>query len=187
MEEEIEFLIETLKEEIHNSLAHLDKALLKIRAGRATPTMLEGVMVDYYGAQTKLNQMANINTPDARTLFVQPFDKTSIPDIEKAILIANLGFTPMNNGEAVIINIPPLTEERRRDLVRMSKAEGEDAKVSVRSARKHGMDEAKRLEKEGLSEDLRKDLEIDIQKIIDDSVASIDQRVETKEGEIMTV
>lgn len=187
MEEEIEFLLESLKEDIDHSIEHLDKALLKIRAGRATPTMLDGVTVEYYGAQTKLNQMANINTPDARTLFVQPFDKTSIPDIEKAILIANLGFTPMNNGEAVIINIPPLTEERRRDLVRMSKSEGEDTKVSVRSARKTAMDEAKRLEKDGLSEDLRKDLEIDIQKMIDDSVASIDHRVEVKEGEIMTV
>mgnify|MGYP000262062231 CR=1 FL=1 len=117
MEDELEFLIDSLMEDLDKVSGHLDKSLLKIRAGRANPSMLEGVMVQYYGTMTQLSQMTNINTPDARTLFIQPFDKSSIQDIEKAILKSNLGFNPMNNGDAVIINIPPLTEERRHEYL----------------------------------------------------------------------
>ena len=144
MEDELEFLIDSLMEDLDKVSGHLDKSLLKIRAGRANPSMLEGVMVQYYGTMTQLSQMTNINTPDARTLFIQPFDKSSIQDIEKAILKSNLGFNPMNNGDAVIINIPPLTEERRHELVKMAKVEAEEAKISLRSARKVSMDEVKR-------------------------------------------
>jgi ribosome recycling factor len=187
MEEEIEFLIDSIKEDMDKPLSHLDKALLKLRAGRANPSMLDGIAVEYYGSKVKLTQVANINTPDARTLFVQPFEKTMISTIEKAILNGNLGFNPQNNGEMVIINIPPLTEDRRRELVRMAKAEGEDAKVGIRAIRKTGMDEAKRMEKDGLSEDGRKSLEDDIQKIVDQYIASVDAKVATKEEEIMKV
>jgi ribosome recycling factor len=187
MEEEIEFLLESLKEDMEKPLSHLDKALLKLRAGRANPSMLEGVSLEYYGSMVKLTQVANINTPDARTLFIQPFEKTMIQAIEKAILHANLGFNPQNNGEMVIINIPPLTEDRRRDLVRMAKAEGEDAKVGIRAIRKTGMDEAKRLEKDGLSEDMRKGVEDDVQKLVDQAIASIDAKVAAKEDDIMKV
>lgn len=187
MEDELEFLMDSLAEDLDKVSGHLDKAMLKIRAGRANPSMLEGVMVEYYGNMTQLSQMANVNTPDARTLFIQPFDKSSIQDIEKAILTSNLGFNPMNNGDAVIINIPPLTEERRRELVKMAKVEGEDAKISVRSARKVSMDEVKRLEKDGLSEDRRKDVEKEVQTRIDTMVTQIDTKVSTKEVDIMKV
>ncbi|MDG1252518.1 MAG: ribosome recycling factor [Schleiferiaceae bacterium] len=187
MEEEIEFLLDSVKEDMDKPMSHLDKALLKLRAGRANPSMLEGLTVEYYGSLVKLSQVANINTPDARTLFVQPFEKSMISPIEKAILNGNLGFNPQNNGDMVIINIPPLTEDRRRELVRMAKAEGEDAKVGIRAIRKSGMDQAKRLEKDGLSEDGRKSLEEDIQKIVEQYSASVDAKVSTKEDEIMKV
>jgi len=187
MEEEIEFLLESLKEDMDKPLSHLDKALLKLRVGRANPAMREGVSLEYYGSMVKLTQVANINTPDARTLFIQPFEKTMIQGIEKAILHSNLGFNPQNNGEMVIINIPPLTEDRRRDLVRMAKAEGEDAKVGIRAIRKSGMDEAKRMEKDGLSEDMRKGLEDDVQKMVDQAIATIDAKVAAKEEDIMKV
>ncbi|HAB31819.1 MAG TPA: ribosome recycling factor [Cryomorphaceae bacterium] len=187
MEEEIEFLLDSLVEDMEKPASHLDKALLKLRAGRANPSMLEGVAVEYYGSVVKLTQVANINTPDARTLFVQPFEKGMIGPIEKAILNGNLGFNPQNNGEMIIINIPPLTEDRRRELVRMAKAEGEDAKVGIRAIRKNGMDEAKRLEKDGLSEDSRKAFEDDVQKMVDKYIAIVDSKVATKEDEIMKV
>ncbi len=187
MEDELEFLIDSLMEDLDKLSGHLDKSLLKIRAGRANPSMLEGVMVQYYGTMTQLSQMTNINTPDARTLFIQPFDKSSIQDIEKAILKSNLGFNPMNNGDAVIINIPPLTEERRHELVKMAKVEAEEAKISLRSARKVSMDEVKRLEKDGLSEDRRKDVEIAIQSRIDTMVTQLEAKVAAKEVDIMKV
>ena len=146
MEEDIQLIKDSVKEDMNKAISHLEKALLKIRAGRANPAMLDGVRVDYYGAMTPLAQVANINTPDARTLLVQPWEKKLIPDIERAIINGNLGFNPMNTGEAIIINIPPLTEERRKSLVKMAREEGEEAKVSIRAGRKEGMDETKRLE-----------------------------------------
>ncbi|CAI8274901.1 MAG: Ribosome-recycling factor [Owenweeksia sp. TMED14] len=187
MEEEVEILLLTLEEDMDKPIYFLDKALLKLRAGRANPSMLEGVNIDYYGSVVKLSQVANISTPDARTIFVQPFEKQMITDIEKAILKCNLGLNPQNNGEIVILNIPPLTEERRRELVRVSKAEGEDAKVGIRSIRKIAMDEAKRMEKDGLSEDNRKTLEEDIQKVVESFNSTIDKKVSLKESDIMKV
>mgnify|MGYP001324896642 CR=1 FL=1 len=166
-------------------LQHLDKELLKIRAGRANPAMLEGVMVEYYGSMSPLSQVSNVSTPDARTLSVQPWEKALIPEIEKAIMNANLGFNPQNNGEVVIINIPPLTEDRRRELVKRAKAEGEEAKVSIRSARKDANDMLKDLD--GISEDLVKDAEERVQALTNKNVTKVDSAIEVKEAEIMKV
>ena len=187
MEEEIDLIFETTKEEMDRAIHHLEKALVKIRAGRANPSMLTGVMVEYYGTPTPLQQVSNVNTPDARTIAIQPWERTLIPEIEKAIMNAGLGFNPMNNGEQVIISVPPLTEERRRDLAKMAKAEAESAKVGVRAARKHAMDELKKLRNEGLSEDQQKDLEAEIQKQTDAYIAQCDSHYEKKEKDIMTV
>ncbi|NBR82625.1 MAG: ribosome recycling factor, partial [Flavobacteriia bacterium] len=132
MQEEVELIFETAQEQMDKAMEHLEKELIKIRAGRANPSMLEGVKLDYYGNLTPLNQVSNINTPDARTLSVQPWEKAMMPEIEKAIIAANLGLNPMNNGEMIIINIPPLTEERRKELVKRARSEAEDAKVGIR-------------------------------------------------------
>ncbi len=182
--EEISFVIDTAKEAMDKALDHLDKSFVNIRAGKANPVMLSTVKVDYYGSQTPLSQVANVNTPDAQTLSVQPWEKNLIPEIEKAIMVANLGFNPMNNGESIIISIPPLTEERRRELVKQAKAEGEHAKVGIRNARKDANNELKKLD---ISEDELKNAEVDIQEITDTYIASIDTKYQAKEKEIMTV
>lgn len=184
MEEELEFVIDSAKEGMDKAIAHLKKQLLNIRAGKANPSMLGSVMVEYYGSMTPLNQVANVNTPDARTLSIQPFEKSLISEIEKGIMQANLGFNPMNNGENVIINVPPLTEERRVQLTKQAKAEAEDAKVGVRNERKTANNELKKLD---LSEDMMKDAEKDIQKLTDEHIAKIDEVLELKEKEIMTI
>ena len=184
MNEELDLIIATTKEQMQASVAHLEKELLNIRAGKANPVMLSTVTVDYYGTQTPLSQLANINTPDARTLAVQPWEKSLIGEIEKAILVANLGFTPMNNGESVIINIPPLTEERRKELVKLAKQEGENTKVSIRGARKEANQEVKKVY---TSEDIQKNYEIDIQELTDEFIKTIDQIITNKEKEILTV
>ena len=182
--EVINFILEATQESMNSSLDHLDKELLNVRAGKANPVMLSSVRVDYYGTQTPLSQVANINTPDAQTLSVQPWEKNLIPEIEKAIMIANLGFNPMNNGESVIINIPPLTEERRRELVKIAKAEAEHAKVGVRNARKEANNEIKNLE---VSADAKSNAEIDVQEFTNKYIALIDEKYNIKEKEIMTV
>lgn len=182
--EELTLLLDMTKEAMQKALDHLDKSFVNIRAGKANPNMLSGVKIEYYGAQTPLSQVANVNTPDGQTLSVQPWDKTMIPDIEKAILVANLGFNPMNNGESVIINIPPLTEERRRELVKLAKAEAENAKVGVRNARKDANNEIKTLD---LSEDQKSNAEVDVQSLTDDYIQKIDEKYAVKEKEIMTV
>ena len=184
MNEEITFVLDSTKESMDAALTHLEKAFVKIRAGKASPVMLSTVMVDYYGTQTPLSQVANINTPDARTLSVQPWEKSMIPEIETAIMNANLGFNPMNNGESVIINVPPLTEERRKDLVKQAKAESEDARVGVRSARQDANKELKKLE---LSEDLLSNAEVDVQEMTDSYIKKIEDLLQLKEGEIMKV
>jgi ribosome recycling factor len=143
MQDELDLVFEATKDDMDKAINHMEKAMVKIRAGRANPSMLEGVMVDYYGAATPLGQVSNVNTPDARTIAIQPWEKQLIPEIEKAILNAGLGFNPMNNGESVIISVPALTEERRRDLAKLAKSECENAKVGVRAARKSAMDELK--------------------------------------------
>lgn len=184
MNEEIEFILDTAKEAMNNAVEHLIKELRAIRAGKATPSMLANVSVDYYGSQTPLSQVANVNTPDARTISIQPWEKNMLQEIEKAIMIANLGFNPMNNGENIIINVPPLTEERRRDLAKQAKAEAEHAKVGVRNARKDANNDIKKVD---VSDDMKKNAEADIQTLTDNFVKDIDEKYSVKEKEIMTV
>ena len=184
MYEELDFVVATAKERMEQSLAHLEKELLNIRAGKANPVMLSTVNVEYYGTQTPLSQVANVNTTDARTLSVQPWEKSMLADIEKAILVANLGFTPMNNGESVIITIPPLTEERRRELVKLAKAEAENNKISIRGFRKDANQEVKKSE---ATEDQQKNYEQDIQELTDRFIKEVDRILQNKEKEILTV
>ena len=184
MNEEITFIIETTKEGMESAIVHLEKAFIKIRAGKASPMMLSTVKVDYYGSPTPLSQVANVNTPDARTISVQPWEKSLLQNIETAIMNANIGFNPMNNGDMIIINVPPLTEERRRDLVKQAKGEAEDAKVSIRSARQEANKELKKLE---ISEDLLANAEVDVQSLTDNYIKKIDSAFEIKESEIMKV
>ncbi len=184
MNDELDFVIDSAKEAMDKAILHLEKQLLNIRAGKATPAMLGSVRVDYYGSQTPLNQVANVNTPDARTLTIQPFEKSMIQAIEKGIMQANLGFNPMNNGDSVIINVPPLTEERRRELAKQAKAEAEDAKIGVRNDRKNANQEIKKLD---ISEDLQKSAEAEIQELTDTYIDKIDKILGVKEKEIMTV
>lgn len=185
MNEDIKFVLDTTKEAMDNAIAHLKKQFINIRAGKASPAMLGSVMVDYYGTQTPLNQVANVNTPDGRTITVQPWEKSMLQEIERGIAYANLGFNPMNNGETIIINVPPLTEERRRDLSKQAKAEAEDAKVSIRTARKDAMNDVKK--NDDVSEDLKNNAEIDIQEMTDTYVKKVDELFDNKEKEIMTV
>src|SRR6187402_3974504 len=144
MTEEIDFILESTEEAMNNSIAHLEKSFLNIRAGKASPAMLGSVFVDYYGSATPLSQVANINVPDARTITVTPWEKNMLHPIEKAIMIANLGFNPMNNGDNIIISVPPLTEERRKDLVKQAKSEAEDAKIGIRNSRQDANKEIKK-------------------------------------------
>lgn len=183
--EEIDFILDAAREQMSNAIKHLEKELVKVRAGRANPSMLEGVRIDYYGSQTPLNQVANVGTPDSRTITVQPWEKSMIPEIEKAILNSDLGLNPQNNGEQVIINIPPLTEERRKDLVRRARKEGEDARISIRSARKEANDELKKLD--GISEDIIKDAEERVQGLTDKYIKKVDDVLDKKEEDIMHV
>ena len=187
MTEEINFNLDVATEAMQEAVKRLEGSLYKIRAGKASPQMLNVVKVDYYGTQTPLAQAANISTTDAQTLSVQPFDKNLIADIEQAIIDANLGFNPSNNGEKVIINVPPLTEERRRALLKQVKAEIENAKVSVRNIRQKANDEMRKLGKQGLSEDLVRDAEGSVQDLTNTYSSKIDVIYSDKESDIMTV
>jgi ribosome recycling factor len=184
MDEESKFILDSTREAMQNAIKHLEKKLVNIRAGKASPAMVSSVVVEAYGAQSPLNQVANVNTPDAMTISIQPWDKSLIPEIEKAIMVANLGFNPSNNGESVIINVPALTEERRKELAKQAKAEAEDTKVGVRNDRKVAMNDIKNLD---VSEDMKSNLEIDIQEMTDNHIKKIDEIYHTKEKEIMTV
>jgi len=187
MTEEVNFHLDVAKEQMQEAISHLENVLGKIRAGKANPQMLRTVKVNYYGVLTPLAQAANVSTPDAQTIAVQPFDKGLIAEIEQAIVDANLGFNPSNNGEKVIINVPPLTEDRRRDLVKQAKVEIENAKVSVRNIRQKANDEMKKLGKDGLSEDMVRDAETSVQELTNTYSAKIDVVYTAKEAEIMTV
>lgn len=184
MNEEIEFIVDAAKEQMQAAIDHLVKELRSIRAGKASPSMLANIMVEYYGSLTPLGQVANVSTPDARTISVQPWEKQMLQEIEKAIMIANIGFNPMNNGESIIINVPPLTEERRRDLSKQAKAEAEHAKVGVRNARKDANNDIKKLD---VSDDMKSNTETDIQDLTNNFVKKIDELYAVKETEIMTV
>ncbi len=182
--EDIKFIIDTTKEEMGNAILHLEKQFVNIRAGKASPSMLGGVMVDYYGSQTPLQQVSNVNTPDGRTITVQPWEKNMLQEIEKAIMVANLGFNPMNNGESIIINVPALTEERRLELAKQAKAESEDSKVGIRNHRKDALHELKKLD---ISEDALKNAELDIQDLTDKYSNKADELFAVKDKEIMTL
>ncbi|WP_312089588.1 ribosome recycling factor [Chryseobacterium sp.] len=183
--EELDLIVESVKHDMEAALKHLDHAFQKIRAGRASTTMVQDVMVEYYGASTPINQVANVSVPDAMTISIQPWDRTAIGAIEKAIINSNLGFAPSNNGENIILNVPPLTEERRRDLAKQAKVEADDTKVVVRNARQNGLKDLKKLE--GVSEDLIKNIEADIQVLTDKYVKLCDDHLKVKEAEIMKV
>ncbi len=185
--EEIEFIIDQAKESMNGSIAHLEKEFLNIRAGKASPAMLGSVFVDYYGSATPLSQVANLSVPDARTITIQPYEKSMLHPIEKAIMVANIGFNPMNNGDVIIINVPALTEDRRKDLTKQSKAEAEDAKVGIRNARKDANTDIKKLEKDGTSEDVCKSAEEEIQNLTNNFIKKIDELLIAKDAEIMKV
>ena len=187
MNEEVDMIIDLTKDSMQHAIEHLDRELVHIRAGKASPRMLDSVMVEYYGTMTPINQVANVATPDAKTITIQPWEKSMIAPLEKAILNANLGFNPDNNGEIIRIFIPPLTEERRKTLVKDVNKEGEAAKVSIRSARRDANEQLKKLLKEGLSEDLEKDAMDTVQKLTDDFNKTVDEMVEKKHNEIMTI
>ena len=184
MNEDLKFIVDSTKELMENAITHLEQEFRNIRAGKATPSMLGSVTVDYYGSQTPLTQVANVGTMDAHTITVQPWEKQMLHEIEKAIMIANLGFNPMNNGEMIIINVPVLTEERRKDLSKQAKAEAEKAKVSIRNDRREAMHEIK---KSDTSEDMQANAEIDIQNLTDKYIISVDNHYKIKDEEIMKV
>ena len=185
--EELEFYIEEAKDHMEKSLSHVTHALAKIRAGRAHPNMLDGIMVEYYGNPTPVNQVATVNTPDARTLAIKPWEKNMIAEIEKAIINSDLGLNPQNDGEMIRLNIPPLTEERRKALVKQARSEAEHGRVSIRNVRKEANEHVKKLLKEHVSEDAVKGAESEIQELTDKYVKKIDEILSKKEDEIMTV
>lgn len=172
---------------MQNAVTHLEEELKTYRAGKANPSVFNGVLVDYYGNMTPLPQVSSITTPDAKTMLIQPWEKNLIPKIEKAIMDANLGFTPQNNGETIRINVPALTEERRKELVKKARTAGENAKVSVRNARRDAIEALKKLQKEGLPEDSEKDSEDVVQKHTDTFAKKVEEILSAKEKEIMTV
>ena len=184
MNEKLEFILKSAEDKMQSSLLHLENELLNIRAGKANPNMLKSVMVDYYGNPTAIGQLANINTPDSKSLIVQPWDKSILQEIEKGIINANLGFNPMNNGDTIIVSIPPLTEERRKELVKIVRNESENSKISIRNIRKDSNHEIKKTD---VSDDEKKNYEIDIQKLTDNFITKIDSVLKVKEKEIMTV
>jgi len=187
MSEEIDFLMEETNESMQLALVHLEKEFQKIRTGKASAQMLDGIKIDYYGATTPLEQLSNINTPDPRQIIIQPWDKNALPLIEKAIMAANLGFNPKNDGEVLRIIVPPLTEERRKDLAKKARIEGENAKVAIRNIRRTSNESAKKLEKEGTPEDVVKKAETDIQEMTNNYIAKAEKLLAQKEKDIMTV
>lgn len=187
MEEEVLFCIEETKEKMEGAIAHLEGEFKKLRAGKADPHMLDGIFVDYYGSRTALSQVSNVGTPDSRTIAIQPWEKQLIDPIEKAILAANIGLTPMNNGEMIRINVPMLTEETRKNLVKRVKTEGENTKIGIRNYRREANDTIKKLKKDGLSEDDAKNTEDEIQKLTDSYIDKVDKLIEKKEKDIMTI
>jgi len=184
---DVKTILDSTKSAMEKAISHLEQELQKVRAGKANPVMLENVQVDAYGSKMPLNNVASVNTQDSRTLVIQPWDKSMLTPIEKAIQMANLGFNPQNDGVIIRISVPPLTEERRRELTKTAKSLGEDAKVSIRNIRKEAMEQFKKLQKNGLPEDMAKDGETKTQGLTDTYVSKVDKHVEQKEKEIMTV
>ncbi|GAC1378920.1 MAG: ribosome recycling factor [Ginsengibacter sp.] len=187
MTEDLSFILEECQESMLKAINHLEAELVKIRAGKASPNMLDGVMVDYYGTPTMINQVANISAMDARTLSIQPWEKKMLQPIERAIIAANLGINPQNDGNIIRMFLPPLTEERRKELVKRSNVEGEHAKIAVRNIRRDAIEQIKKLEKEGLSEDLAKDAEAEIQQMTDKYISLVEKHLSSKETQIMSI
>lgn len=187
MNEELELYLSMADENMAQTIDFLEKTLSRIRAGKANVRLLDGIRVDYYGTQMSLDKVSNLSTPDPKTIAIQPWEKNMIKEIEKAIMASDVGITPVNNGEIIRLAVPPLTEERRRQLTKQVKHEGEEAKISIRNTRRDSIDAIKKLVKDGLSEDLGKDAEAEIQKTHDKFIKSIDEMVAIKEKEIMTV
>ncbi len=187
MDEEVQLVLDLATEQMEKALNHLKSELTKIRAGKANPTMLDGISVDAYGTHMPLSQVSNINTMDARTLTVKPWDKSMLEPISKAIAAANIGINPQNNGEVILLSVPPLTEERRKNLVKMTKTVAEDARIGMRNARKDANEEIKSLQKKGLAEDIAKEAEGKVQKLTDDYNIKIEVLLASKEKDIMTV
>lgn len=187
MDEALKPVFADLKDGMDKAIDHLKHELGKVRAGKAHPSMLDGIMVEYYGSLVPLNQVGSVNTPDARTIVIQPWEKSILRDIERAIINGNLGFNPSNDGEIIIINIPTPTEERRLSLVKTIKTEAENARISLRNLRRDANTEIKKLQKDGLSEDLAKDAEAEVQKMTDDYSKRVEDIIAFKEKEVMTV
>ncbi len=187
MEDEIQLHLDDTQEKMQKALQHFEDELVRVRAGKATPNILDGITVDYYGSLTPLNQVSNISTPDAKTIAIQPWEKSMIEPIEKAILAANIGLTPANNGEIIRINIPPLTEERRISLVKQIKNMAENTRVSIRNSRREANEAFKQMKKDGLSEDQEIESEAKIQEMTDDFIEKVDKFLESKEKDIMTI
>jgi ribosome recycling factor len=187
MDELVELLLDDTRSNMEKSIKHLESELIKIRAGKANPHMLDGIVVNYYGVMTPLNQVANIGTPDARTLAIQPWDRSIIETIEKAIMQANIGLNPANNGDVIRINVPPLTEERRRDLVKQVRIECENTRVGIRTVRRDANEELKSMKKDGLPEDEEKRGQDEVQRLTDDYIEKVDRIFAAKEKDIMTV
>ena len=187
IENKVKAVLDAASDKMEKTIDHFDKEIGKIRAGKANPKMLEDIKIDYYGTMTPLTQVANINSPDPRTITIQPWDRKTIPVIEKAIMAANLGMNPDNNGEIVRINVPPLTEERRKDLVKQVKKIGEEIRVAIRNIRRDAIEDFKKLKKDGLPEDMEKDAGAEAQKLTDKSIKKVDELLEKKEKDILTV
>ena len=187
MAEDISDIVATADDHMKKAITHLETELIKIRAGKATPQMLDGIVVDYYGSPTPINQVGNINVMDARTLSIQPWEKNMLQPIERAIIAANIGINPQNDGSQIRLFLPPLTEERRRELVKKCQGEGEHSRVAIRNIRRDAIEHIKRLQKNGLSEDIAKDAETNIQNITDKFITTVDKHLSSKEKEIMSV
>lgn len=187
MNDDIDILYADAEEKMNDAISHLSKELSKIRAGKASPAMVDSVMVEYYGSMTKLSQVSNINTPDPRTIVIQPWEKSMLGIIEKAIMASNLGFNPQNDGSVVRINVPALTEERRKDIVKKVRSEGETAKISIRNVRRDAIDKAKKLEKEGMPEDDIKAFEKNMQELTNNFYEKVDAILKNKEEDIMSM
>jgi ribosome recycling factor len=187
MSEELELIYEDAESSMKKAIGFLEVELTKIRAGKANPTVLDGIMVDYYGAPTPINQVANINIMDARTISIQPWEKKMLQPIERGIIASNIGLNPQNDGVNIRLFLPPLTEERRREFVKRASGEGEHAKIAIRNIRREAIEEIKRLQKEGLSEDAAKDAEKDIQDLTDRYIVLVDKHLTAKEKEIMSI
>jgi ribosome recycling factor len=187
MTEDIASIIATAQDHMKKAIGHLESELVKIRAGKANPQMLDGIVVDYYGAPMPINQVANISVMDARTLSIQPWEKNMLQPIERAIIAANIGINPQNDGALIRLFLPPLTEERRKELVKRCQGEGEHSKVAIRNIRRDAIEHIKRLQKNGLSEDAAKDAETDVQGVTDKFISAVETHLTSKEKEIMSV